>query len=182
MVRSKTRDEILAAAARLFASTGFKGTSLHDIAVEVGCSKAALLYHFDSKNAILTEMMAPAIRELSELGERLAGRTGDDARRAALEGFVDLVLRYRQEISVLYGDLPELLREPAFAHILGCTERLLEAFAGGSDRPGDRLSAKVLLAGVPAAAFNCFDLLDPDLRAGLLEVGARLMHPLETKD
>ena len=91
MVRSKTRDDILAAAARLFAEAVYKGTSLHDIAVAVGCSKAALLYHFDSKEAILTELCAPAIAELEELAARLEilGESGFKVR--AYRAFADSV-------------------------------------------------------------------------------------------
>ena len=56
----RTHGEILAAAARRFAVTGYKGTSLQDIAREVGCSKAAVLYHFAGKEALLAELMARA--------------------------------------------------------------------------------------------------------------------------
>jgi AcrR family transcriptional regulator len=56
------RDQILAAATRLFAARGFDGTALQDIANEVGVRKASLLYHFPSKDdlrhAVLEQMLA----------------------------------------------------------------------------------------------------------------------------
>ena len=53
---SRTFCEILAAAARRFAVTGYKGTSLQDIARAVGCSKATVLYHFANKDEIVFEL------------------------------------------------------------------------------------------------------------------------------
>ncbi|WP_031088389.1 TetR/AcrR family transcriptional regulator, partial [Streptomyces sp. NRRL WC-3549] len=69
---SAMRRHILGSALRLFAEHGFKGTSLHDIAASAHCSKASLLYHFASKDAMLTELLTPPAEGLSALGEQLA--------------------------------------------------------------------------------------------------------------
>ncbi len=106
----ETHDEILATAARRFAFAGYKGTSLQDIARDVGCSKAAVLYHFPNKEAILTELMAPALAVLQALDDRIVAATGPaDAQRVAMEGFVDLAVRFRREIALLLGEFQELL-------------------------------------------------------------------------
>lgn len=90
-----THGEILAAAARRFAVTGYRGTSLQDIAREVGCSKATVLYHFANKEALLAELMSPAIAVLRDLDDQLTGLTGAAAQQAAGVGFVDLAVRFR---------------------------------------------------------------------------------------
>ncbi|MGI5242792.1 TetR/AcrR family transcriptional regulator [Dactylosporangium sp. CA-139066] len=182
MVRSSTRDEILASAARLFAQAGYKGTSLHDIAVDVGCSKAALLYHFDSKEAILTQLCAPAIAELEQLHERLGHLEGGEAREAAIEGFVDLSMRYRKEIQVIFGDLPGLLQQPAFQRVHLMAQKVCEVLAAGSGSPAAVIAAKLVLAGIPAIAFGIdletHDYSDEELRAALIEAATRALAPL----
>jgi AcrR family transcriptional regulator len=182
MVRSSTRDEILASAARLFAAAGYKGTSLHDIAVDVGCSKAALLYHFDSKEAILTTLCAPAIAEFELLHDQLRGLDQDRARAAAIEGFVDLSMRYRKEIQVIYGDLPGLLQQPAFQRVHLMTQSISEILTGGSGAPTAVIAAKLVLAGIPAIAFGIqletHDYSDEELRAALIAAATRALAPL----
>ncbi len=61
MARSRVdlRSQLLQSALLLFATHGFGGTTLQDIATEVGCSKASLLCHFGSKEAIFTELLTP---------------------------------------------------------------------------------------------------------------------------
>lgn len=78
---SALRGHILESALQLFATRGYEGTSLHDIATAVGCSKASLLYHFTSKDAILTELLTPAGEGLAALHARLAPSTGRRRRR-----------------------------------------------------------------------------------------------------
>ncbi|MGB2569792.1 TetR/AcrR family transcriptional regulator [Micromonospora citrea] len=178
-VTPQTHGDILAAAARRFAVTGYKGTSLQDIAREVGCSKAAVLYHFANKEALLAELMAKPLDVLRQLDEQLATLDGADAQRAAAEGFVDLAVRFRREIALLRGEFPELLAQPAFAHVQRISERLIDALTGHTDRVEARIAALVLLAGISEACAEFVDVPDEDLRPALLAIARRLLAPLD---
>jgi len=59
--RASTRDRILDVAMGLFIEQGYEATSLREIAEPLGFTKAALYYHFTSKQDILRALMEPAI-------------------------------------------------------------------------------------------------------------------------
>ena len=66
-----TRQRILAIAADLFARQGYTGTSIADIARELGTTTAALYYHFPSKSAILGGLLAGPITGYTRLLDSL---------------------------------------------------------------------------------------------------------------
>lgn len=51
------RNEILAAAKKRFAISGYEGTSMRQIADDLGVAQSLLLYHFDSKNDVWQAVM-----------------------------------------------------------------------------------------------------------------------------
>jgi AcrR family transcriptional regulator len=64
------REQILAAAAELFARRGFHGVSIDDIGAAVGISGPALYRHFRSKDAMLGEMLTSISEYLLTGGQR----------------------------------------------------------------------------------------------------------------
>src|SRR5258708_22711125 len=69
--RREARDELLAAALRVFALRGYREAGVDEIAEEAGYSKGALYWHFSSKEALLQalreERIDTPIRELVPL-------------------------------------------------------------------------------------------------------------------
>lgn len=78
--REQTRERLMAAARELFAKEGFGGASVGRIAQEAGYTKGAFYSNFESKEDIFLQMLEGAgIRHVSELAERLDGRSTPDA-------------------------------------------------------------------------------------------------------
>ncbi|MEV4162715.1 TetR family transcriptional regulator [Nonomuraea dietziae] len=85
-----TPQRILAAARALFATRGYRATSMNAIAEQVGITKAALCYHFSAKDDLLHRLTEPLLQELE--GALAQAKTHDDPERvrwSAIEGFDD---------------------------------------------------------------------------------------------
>jgi len=67
-----TKERVLIAARKHFASAGYAHANLADIANDVGITRPSLLYHFDSKEALYRAVVGSA---LEALGVNLIGQT-----------------------------------------------------------------------------------------------------------
>ncbi|MGW0603195.1 TetR/AcrR family transcriptional regulator [Streptomyces sp. NPDC002644] len=174
---SGLHERLLASALRLFVSRGFRGTSLADIAADVGCSKASLLYHFSNKEAILTELLMPVGCEVFALDDRLAELDGEEAALTAVHAFVDITLRFRREIKLLFDNLADVSTLPDLGveTIDGIRERLVDAVAGRSTDPRDRIAAAMALGGVFATGAGDLPYDDRTLREALLTGALRTL-------
>ena len=71
---TSTRERILDVALDLFVAQGYDGTSLRQIAEQLGVTKAALYYHFESKEEILRALHM----RLHEFGKNALDSVGDN--------------------------------------------------------------------------------------------------------
>jgi len=84
-----TRQRILDTARELFTEQGYDGTSLREIAEPLGFSKAALYYHFKSKEEILAALLEPANELLHAFLARLEAASAVDEWAEALDWVID---------------------------------------------------------------------------------------------
>jgi AcrR family transcriptional regulator len=103
--RSDTRAQILTIARRLFVDQGYAGTSIVDLARELGTTTAALYYHFPSKADILAELLAGPLEAFTRVAEHAAGLRPE----TVLGELLDLTIEWR--------DLIRLVTEEPAVHI-----------------------------------------------------------------
>ena len=84
--RGGTRERIQAIALELFAEQGYDKTSLREIAEGLGVTKAALYYHFNSKEDIVRSFTEDYRAELDEVISWGAGQPPGPATRAVTAG------------------------------------------------------------------------------------------------
>lgn len=75
------RDEILDAAAELFTTIGYSGTSTRRIAEAVGMRQASLYHHFTAKEDILDALLAGTVDASLQLAAELRAEDGPAAPR-----------------------------------------------------------------------------------------------------
>jgi TetR/AcrR family transcriptional regulator len=83
------REDILAAAARLFADQGFSATSMNQVAEACGVAKPTLYHYFQDKQALLAQICDSHVHALLTLVEEVkAQQLAPDAQlRALIERF-----------------------------------------------------------------------------------------------
>lgn len=118
--RVENSEQIRAVATRLFASRGFDGTSLQDIASEVGVTKQTLLYHYPSKDVLRRAVLDQLLAHWRErLPQMLTAFTSGERRFDALtrelvaffENDVDRARLLQRELLDNAEDIQRLLVE-----------------------------------------------------------------------
>ncbi|MBU4336667.1 MAG: TetR/AcrR family transcriptional regulator [Actinobacteria bacterium] len=161
------KDDILAAAARCFARGGYRATSLREIADEYGGSKAALLYHFASKEEILSRLSHDHWAAVHELAADVRHRDGADARDAARAGMVDLAVAHRDVVAIVHAEMRAIIRLDSFRDDGEAMDEIADALAGRSARLDDQRMARTLLGAVATACREFEGADDATLRSAL---------------
>ena len=105
MTDGTTKHRVIAVATVAFADHGVAGTSLDDLARRLDITKQTILYHFGSKDGLVTEVLAAGARDLLVVL--------DEASDASDAGWdrIDAIVRASFQLAVARPELLGLLRE-----------------------------------------------------------------------
>ncbi|MCP2339375.1 TetR/AcrR family transcriptional regulator [Actinomadura rupiterrae] len=103
--RGDTREQIRKVALELFAEQGYEKTSLREIAERLGVTKAALYYHFKTKEDIVSSLFAEVGEKVDELLAWAASEPMTQARR------VEILDRYAEIVRGPAGDLMRFMSQ-----------------------------------------------------------------------
>jgi AcrR family transcriptional regulator len=109
--RPSRREQILQAAAQLFAERGSRAVGVDDVGAAVGVTGPAIYRHFASKDAMLAEMLLRISERLLAGGREVVAGAGDDVPgqlRALIAFQVDFALDNPALITVQDRDLGTL--------------------------------------------------------------------------
>jgi AcrR family transcriptional regulator len=168
------RVAIRRAALDAFCVGGYRGTTLQEIAEQVGLSRGAVLHHFRSKADLLNAVLEPygsALDRLLDTADMSDPPTLNEQQRL-LGDLAGLVLRHRQAVELLMRDIAashQLDSAPAWA---ARTRRLTSLLAGADADDIGRIRTTASIGAIlhPVATTG-LALDNPDARAALAQAG-----------
>ena len=174
MSAADTRQRILAIAAELFSRQGYTGTTIADIARELGTTTAALYYHFPSKADILGGLLAEPLVAYTRIIESLDSNQPEPEE--LLGAFIDLAVDSRAMAGLIDRDpavlamiderLPRTSRQT--------TGQVIAVLAGPDADRSAVIRANAALAVVKGATMAALEqgggALDPADRAEILRL------------
>lgn len=100
------RDEILDEAAKLFKRKGFNGTSMQDIAAEVGILKGSIYYYFNSKNEIFREVLHKGITPLLKKAEFIIRKdiSPNQKLRELIKNHINYILNNNYSLVIFFQE------------------------------------------------------------------------------
>ncbi len=117
--RAVNRLEVLELAGRLFAEHGYRSTSLEAVSEQLGVTRQALYYHFESKDEILGALFDELMTKFETAVQSAAVGPGTREPRfvAMLGAHIDVAVTNSTLVALLLHERPEIarLRKPAAA-------------------------------------------------------------------
>src|ERR1700734_448612 len=180
--RTDTRARAQQVALELFAEQGYEKTSLREIAERLGLTKAALYYHFKSKEDIVHSFTDDYFHKLDALVDWAREQPrGEQTRREILDRYVSVVLASSEVFRFLEQNRAAVQSMEAgkerFARVRVRLEALVDVLAGTDAPLRDRVRATTAVLSVGATCMFFMDQVgDRDkLRAIVLEMATDLI-------
>jgi AcrR family transcriptional regulator len=142
--RAERRDVIEAAAAKLFARSGFEATRLEDVAAEAGVTKQLLYQHFSGKTELYLALLERHQRDLRGFADAMPATGSLEERlRAVAEVWIDYVETHSHAWRMLFrdsggGERVQAVRAGVHDEARAVLADLLRALSAGGI-PGDEI-------------------------------------------
>ena len=151
--RTDTRSRAQKVALELFAEQGYEKTSLREIAERLGVTKAALYYHFKSKEDIVHSFTDDYFAELDALLDWAKEQPrGDATRRELLDRYVSVVLASNEVFHFLEQNRASVQSMEAgkerFARVRVRLDALVDVLVGADAPLRDRVRATTAVLSV----------------------------------
>ena len=160
--RAVSHDHLLDAATEVFATRGYVAARVEDIIARAGISRRTFYEHFDSSEAILTEVFDRAVRViLATVTRQVAAAADPLARiRAGIGAYCETIAAHPAAARVIFEEYARAGAAQAARYELNTTRFTLLLFeslsaahaAGGLRRAPDETSVYALTKGIEAVA------------------------------
>ncbi|MFI7701332.1 TetR/AcrR family transcriptional regulator [Nonomuraea sp. NPDC049480] len=180
-MREDTRTRIQEVALRLFTEQGYEATSLREIAEELGVTKAALYYHFKTKDDIVASLVDLRIAEIEDLLAWAKSQPKTlEMRRELLERYAENLKlpRTLQVARFLERNQTAMRDHPKIAKMRETMLALTAEMSEPGDPAVDRISRALALFALHAGKWLTLqdDLTEDEVDKACREVARRLLE------
>jgi AcrR family transcriptional regulator len=157
--RTDTREQIRDVALELFAEQGYDKTALREIAERLGVTKAAVYYHYRTKEEILESLFADLLGGVDEIVEwGRAQPAGPETRRAVLERYGRLIGdpsdRFGRLVRFMQQSQNSIKELAVGVGMRATMEALVDLLVGARPSVEDRLRGRLALVALHLGAFS----------------------------
>jgi AcrR family transcriptional regulator len=160
-----------------FCVGGFVGTSIADLAGALGVSKAAIYYHYRSKDALLHHLIDPFLDAIDACiqDHNQPTRTA----RQLLDAYLTVLLDHREAIPLIATDVAVLNHPRIGPHLRAQNQQLQSLLTAPDTSPAARLRAEAALGAIwrPLIAEPPLDLADPAHQRILVNAAVATLQP-----
>jgi AcrR family transcriptional regulator len=171
-VAATTRLAILETALELFAKQGYEKTPLSEVSDRLGVTKAALYYHFKSKESILVELVSPYLDELDALIVKTSDGHSPAGRDELLGAYLDLLFKHRDIARLLDRDISAVSHPDVEKRLNGQTRRLRRLLAGAQGGHLATVRAEAALGALRRPALQLGRVASRDVRRLLVRAAS----------
>jgi AcrR family transcriptional regulator len=177
-----TRDAIRRAAMVVFRTDGYLGAALDDIALSLGITRSAILYHFGSKSNLLRAVVDPYLDALDVALDRhqRTERPTHKQRRLLLTDVTDVVLAHRQAAGIVDRDITSLADDQIERRVTAIEDRFIRLLSGPDPTAADRIVATATLGAVLRPLTDPdIDPADPNTRTIVLDAAVAISRQID---
>ena len=159
---------------------GFAGTSIADLASALGVSKAAIYYHYRSKDALLHHLIDPLLDAIDAcIHDHTTPTTPAPTARQLLDAYLTVLLAHRQAVPLMTTDLAVLNHPSIGPRLHAQNHQLHSLLAAPNPSVTARLRAEAALGAIwhPLIAEPQLDLTDPTHQHTLIHAAVATLQP-----
>lgn len=170
-------DRYLEAALELFVEYGFSGTSLQMIGDRIEVSKAAVNYHFRSKDELLSAVVRPSFTALGQMLDSVEELKRESSRRKrGLAAYIDYLIEHRRVVSWLSRDVSAVTHPQILPDAVVLAQRLNVLLTSANDGPIAQVWSAAMVQALNGPMQVVTDLSDDQLRGELEQIGDALIR------
>jgi AcrR family transcriptional regulator len=163
-----------------FRVSGFVGTSVADLANVLGVSKAAIYYHYRSKDALLHHLVDPLLDAIDAcIQDHTSPAASARTARQLLDAYLAVLLTHREVVPLIATDVAVLNHPRIGPRLRTQNQQLQSLLAAPETSVSARLRAEAALGAIwrPLIAEPPLDLTDPAHQHTLADAAVATLQP-----